>query len=220
MRTTLVLVTLLALGGLACDLNGSGGDAAPSLDDSVAGDAAVGMDAVPDGPPRLDTAEDVAPPPDIVEDLPPPPDVVEDTAELPPSCCLSDEDCAEVGDGGWTCAWGEMQALDPDWGRCMGPLTWDDGLCWDDGDCPDGQICTGAFYCPCDQPCGAPDVPGQCQAPDELGEVGDLCGPDGGYCQPELVCCYPCGIPGCQWTCAAPCDEAEEWCAGGCPMLP
>lgn len=55
---------------------------------------------------------------------------------------------------------------------------------------------------------------------EELGDIGDLCGPDGGDCKPELVCCYPCGIEGCQFQCMTPCDEDEIWCSGGCPMLP
>jgi len=151
---------------------------------------------------------------DSIQDLP------EDIPQMPAPCCLSDEDCEKIGDGGWTCAWGTMQAENPDWGRCMGPLTWEDGLCWDDGDCPDGQSCEGAAYCPCDMPCGMADFPGQCQDPESLGDVGDLCGPSGGDCKPDLVCCYPCGIPDCQWQCSEPCDSEEPWCSGGCPMVP
>lgn len=55
---------------------------------------------------------------------------------------------------------------------------------------------------------------------EELGGVGDLCGQSGGDCQPDLVCCYPCGIPDCEWQCAVPCDEAEQWCSDGCAMVP
>jgi hypothetical protein len=157
---------------------------------------------------------------DMIDDVPPPPDIAADLPEMPAACCLSDADCADVGDGGWTCAWGQMEAENPAWGRCMGPLNWDENLCWDDGDCLDGTECVGATYCPCDIGCGMPDVPGICQDPEMLGDVGDLCGQSGGDCKPDLVCCYPCGIPDCQWQCAVPCDESEQWCAGGCPMLP
>lgn len=201
-------------------------------------------------PPPPDTIVDIPPPPeDSQEDLPPLPDSNSDCAcldgagdlfadtltdilpdlssdippdipEMPPYCCLSDADCEEIAQGGWTCAWGSLEAQNPAWGRCMGPLTWEDDLCWDDGDCAEDQECWGASYCPCDMGCGMADMPGQCQDPEELGDEGALCGQSGGDCKPELVCCYPCGIQGCQWQCAVPCDEGEEWCAGGCPMLP
>jgi len=214
MRPTTILVPLLAAGlwCAACEKDDDTPDAAPAAD-LVHGDTAIPPEDVPVPP---DTLADVPPP----MDLPPPPDTIEDVPELPPYCCLSDEDCEKIGDGGWTCAWGEMQAQNPAWGRCMGPLTWEEGLCWDGGDCAEGLVCMGAFYCPCDMGCGAPDVPGQCQDPDALGDVGDPCGQDVGDCKPDLVCCYPCGIPDCQWQCAVPCDESEEWCAGGCPMYP
>ena len=204
------------------------------------------MDTLEDAPPPMDSMEDLPPLPDVFEtwdafetwdtfetwdafetydvfetyDMFETVDLVEDIPKMPPACCLSDADCEDIGDGGWTCAWGEMQAENPDWGRCMGPVTWEDDLCWDDGDCAEGLTCMGASYCPCDMGCGMADTPGSCQDPDALGDVGDLCGQSGGDCKPDLVCCYPCGIPGCQWQCAVPCDEDEQWCAGGCPMLP
>ena len=217
-----------------------------ATDTTIPEDTPFALDTLPDAPPPpLDAVVDVPPPPeDLIEDIPLPDDLIEDipllddifgdlpplpdippdlppdVSDLLPGCCLSDADCADVGDGGWTCAWGEMQAQDPAWGRCMGPLDWEEDLCWDDGDCAGDQVCMGAAYCPCDIGCGMADFPGQCQPPEELGDVGDLCGQSGGDCKPELVCCYPCGIQGCQWQCAVPCDEDEIWCAGGCPMLP
>jgi len=131
---------------------------------------------------------------------------------LPTSCCFTDVECEKDPDVVWTCAF--TQGIP--YGRCMGPPG--DGACWDDGDCANGENCQGAFFCPCDAPCGAPDVPGQCTAP---GDVGDACGPDGGPCKQGLVCCYPCGVPppGCQFVCMEPCEESE-WCADGCPMVP
>lgn len=51
------------------------------------------------------------------------------------------------------------------------------------------------------------------------GQVGDLCGESGEpACAKSLVCCYPCGIPGCHNKCAVPCTGPG--CNGGCPMLP
>ena len=240
-----VVAVFAALWFVACDLDGDAKDTASPSEDTVAADviapldtvvpedtsvdipvamdAIVPMDTVEDVPPPMDTVEDVPPPMDSVEDIPPPPDsidIVDDVPEMPAACCLSDADCADVGDGGWTCAWGKMEAQNPAWGRCMGPLTWEENLCWDGGDCPEGMECMGATYCPCDMGCGMADIPGSCQDPETLGDVGALCGQSGGDCKPDLVCCYPCGIPDCQWQCAVPCDEDEQWCAGGCPMLP
>jgi hypothetical protein len=134
---------------------------------------------------------------------------------LPAGCCYDDEDCDQGTDQAWTCAWNEMSG---EWGRCM----WypGEGKCWDDGDCAPGEVCNGAFYCPCDALCGAPDVPGTCMGQNEKGDVGDPCGPSGGECKDGLACCYPCGIPDCQWQCSVPCDESEVWCEGGCAMVP
>jgi hypothetical protein len=57
-------------------------------------------------------------------------------------------------------------------------------------------------------------------AEDWLGE-GEECGADvEGECAPDLLCCYPCGIPGCHHVCTVPCDPNESWCAGGCPAYP
>lgn len=50
--------------------------------------------------------------------------------------------------------------------------------------------------------------------------IGEVCTPGEDDCHLGLVCCYPCGIPDCEWTCQEPCDPSEPWCTGGCPMLP
>ena len=55
---------------------------------------------------------------------------------------------------------------------------------------------------------------------DGAGQDGDLCGGLYGDCAVGLVCCYPCGIEGCDNVCMEPCDATEPWCAGGCPMYP
>ncbi len=136
-------------------------------------------------------------------------------ASLPTGCCTEDEHCDRGTGMAWTCAFppehdeGSCKTLPPD------------GKCWDNGDCPDGKRCHGATFCPCSTPCGTADGMGDCV--DAVpGDVGDPCGPDGGDCLPELVCCYPCGIPppGCQFQCTYPCNEEEPWCSGGCGMVP
>lgn len=56
--------------------------------------------------------------------------------------------------------------------------------------------------------------------------VGEVCrstDADGGTftreCQAGLLCCYPCGIQGCDHQCRAPCDGGAE-CISGCPAVP
>jgi hypothetical protein len=165
--------------------------------------------AVDTGTPDVPTADVMAP------DIHDPTDIVDQDvpAEIPSGCCLNDEHCLVGDDIVWVCSWNEMSGQ---WGRCMS--LFDDVWCWDTGDCPEGESCQGAFYCPCDAPCGAPDVPGKCMTPEELGDVGDPCGPDGGPCQEGLACCYPCGIQGCIFECTVPCDDDEPGCEGGCYM--
>lgn len=136
-----------------------------------------------------------------------------DVPSLPEGCCYSDEDCDTGTDAAFVCGWNDMSG---EWGRCMWLVP--EGNCWDDSDCADDEVCNGAFYCPCDALCGAPDVPGTCMAPDEEGDVGDPCGQNGGDCKEGLECCYPCGIPGCIFQCTEPCDPTEPWCEGGCPL--
>lgn len=128
-------------------------------------------------------------------------------------CCLNDGHCL-LGQGKeWTCA-GETEA-EP--GVCVEKAQ--EGKCWDDADCAPGQTCEGATFCPCDTACGQIQAAGDCTGGG--GGPGDLCGQSGGAdCAPGLVCCYPCGIPDCDWKCQEPCDAEEVWCADGCPMVP
>lgn len=52
------------------------------------------------------------------------------------------------------------------------------------------------------------------------GQEGDPCGGDQQLtCAESLVCCYPCGIPGCQFKCTKPC-KAGPGCMNGCMLLP
>jgi hypothetical protein len=47
---------------------------------------------------------------------------------------------------------------------------------------------------------------------------GECPAKDGSACEPGLVCCYPCGVPGCTNQCMEPCYDS--WCSGGCPLYP
>jgi len=132
--------------------------------------------------------------------------------EIPYGCCAEDKHC-DLGNGpALECA--TYKADEP--GVCVYPKG--EGQCWDAADCPVGQYCKGASLCPCGLDCGMITAPGKCATG---GNVGDVCGASGSAdCGPDLVCCYPCGIPECEWKCQEPCDPAEPWCANGCPMLP
>jgi len=61
-----------------------------------------------------------------------------------------------------------------------------------------------------------------CSPPDEeYLEEGEICG--GGSeleCAPELSCCYPCGIEGCDFVCTPSCDDSDPGCIGGCYLYP
>ncbi|UQA59804.1 hypothetical protein [Polyangium aurulentum] len=52
--------------------------------------------------------------------------------------------------------------------------------------------------------------------------VGALCGQsaNGAMCGAGLACCYPCGIPGCDFKCVAACDPNTPGCADGCIPAP
>jgi hypothetical protein len=144
----------------------------------------------------------------------------------PEELCLTDAECTPGQSciGEWSCPQ-EALCLDPQYpGLCLddpyGGLEW----CYEVQHCSPGKACGGASVCDVigGEMCGGlMAAPGLCQPisypPADLGEP---CGPDGGQCKPELACCYPCGIPGCLFTCSTPCDGSEPWCADGCPMVP
>lgn len=54
------------------------------------------------------------------------------------------------------------------------------------------------------------------------GGLGALCGQSAGgaSCAPGLACCYPCGIPGCDFQCTTPCQPGQPGCSNGCMMYP
>ncbi len=52
---------------------------------------------------------------------------------------------------------------------------------------------------------------------------GQPCGQsaEGATCKSGLVCCYPCGIEGCDFTCTVPCESGSPGCSDdGCLLLP
>ncbi|MBK9260175.1 MAG: hypothetical protein IPM54_10100 [Polyangiaceae bacterium] len=51
---------------------------------------------------------------------------------------------------------------------------------------------------------------------------GAVCGQsaNGAMCGPGLACCYPCGIPDCDWKCTPACDPNSPGCANGCIAAP
>jgi hypothetical protein len=64
------------------------------------------------------------------------------------------------------------------------------------------------------------DVPTDTADLTDLAGPGEPCVSGGNDCRPGLVCCYPCGIPGCDWECTEPCDAGEPACSNGCLMYP
>jgi hypothetical protein len=143
----------------------------------------------------------------------------------PEEFCLAEEECGLTQSciGEWVCPAGEA-CLDPDYpGLCLDDPVGALLYCYEDSNCPDGFTCQGAYVCDVleGEMCGGLMAsPGVCEETAAPGQVGDPCGQDGGECAAGLVCCYPCGMPDCTWTCAVPCDAAEPWCQDGCPMLP
>ena len=109
--------------------------------------------------------------------------------------------------------------------------------CQLDSDCGGGMVCIGhacmsqpADLSPIpDLAMSAPDLASPdradlSRAPDgsgHLGMIGDLCGQSAGglMCAPSLACCYPCGIPNCNYVCQLPC-KAGPGCNNGCPLVP
>lgn len=82
-------------------------------------------------------------------------------------------------------------------------------------DCPTG------FYCHFSPMCGlwneTGSCPGDCQST-APGQEGDVCNRYR-QCADGLVCCYPCGIAGCENRCAVPCSPGPG-CFHGCYLYP
>ncbi len=145
------------------------------------------------------------------------------SSPLPDELCLDDASCdgGESCVGEWLCPQGVACIEQPYPGLCL-PHSTAPGGCYDDTSCDPGETCQGAMVCDVmgGQLCGAMMAsPGQCvDLPP--GDLGEPCGMYGGDCAQGLVCCYPCGVPGCINRCEAPCDPSEPWCTDGCAAMP
>ena len=80
----------------------------------------------------------------------------------------------------------------------------------DDGSVPDARLANDASTADA----GWPDA--------QVGQLGEVCGQDadGLTCGGALACCYPCGLPGCNFTCTVACTGDDPSCSNGCQLLP
>jgi hypothetical protein len=84
--------------------------------------------------------------------------------------------------------------------------------CVTDDDCAPGFICHYPPFC-WDDPC-----PGVCISTDPGGE-GEICEVRR-PCMNGLACCYPCGVPDCEYVCTVPCHRGDPCCFNGCYLYP
>jgi hypothetical protein len=49
---------------------------------------------------------------------------------------------------------------------------------------------------------------------------GETCDPAASRCGAGSSCCYPCGIPDCDYVCEPTCDPSDPSCVGGCMLRP
>lgn len=238
----ILFVTMLVV-GCASSGAGAGVDASNQTDGVLsAADADAGTnDAVADSAQQLDVANDIEAVDvfsidsvlnDSVADA-----VLIDSpatdAQAGSGCGPLEHECLCAG--GSYCLASNAMCISPD-SPCPGSKD-----VTSDAACPQGQYscpCATGSYClfigamcispssPCPADAQSSDVaqPND-TATDSIdatmsgGQPGDLCGEPGeATCSTSLVCCYPCGIPGCHNKCAVPCSDS--WCSGGCPMLP
>jgi hypothetical protein len=80
---------------------------------------------------------------------------------------------------------------------------------------------SGTFYCYYTDAClipGCPDA-GDYAGVGEVCQAGELfdAGTAPRPCEPGLVCCYPCGIAGCDFRCIEPCTPGPGCQESGCP---
>ena len=212
------MVTLTACAVAEGTDDGTTADDVPVVSLDVPADASTDAvsdavsDAVPDA--ESDAVSDAVPDSlsDGVSDIVVAIDIID--VVLPPGCCLKDGDCTAEGGQILTCAFRAF--ADPGEAGACKPLP-EAGRCWDDGDCAAGQGCKGASFCPCNLACGMAEALGTCK---QFAGPGESCGAEGSICRPGLACCYPCGIPGCDWECTEPCDAGQGGCVDGCMMYP
>lgn len=132
----------------------------------------------------------------------------------PDELCASDDACGagESCIGEWACP-ADARCTDPSVrGLCLAA---GDG-CWEPAGCG-GAPCVDAWICDVlgGEMCGgAMATQGECGN----AQTGDLCLPGPNACGDDMACCYPCGIPGCAFTCMGVCDPNDPLCSGGCPV--
>jgi|GEM_PF-2586793 len=140
------------------------------------------------------------------------------------TCRCEPEDCSDIPECDLACPQGTHNPTD-DRGcvhtcECIPDVTGDctEEECGPAPMCPayecwDGSIagCTGRCYRMDNGDCGWEIRECPSQPP---------CGDEYGACDAGLVCCYPCGIPDCQWQCQQPCDATDPACVEGCLMVP
>lgn len=136
----------------------------------------------------------------------------------PVNCCA--DTVASCSGGHWSVVPGPCIGGDP--GTCPEAPPADGEACvsgcvlttcsW--GTCPGSSSSAVTATCMGDQweVTAACDLPG----------IGEHCGQSAGgsMCGPGLACCYPCGIPDCNWTCTTPCAPSEPGCNDGCMLYP
>ena len=207
------LVVVVGICACGTATGGAGAVAAGDAGDALVADAAPDtVDALADATAKADVADAA----DGTTD-------VQCPDKAPDFCCQMDTHVAMVcGPTGWQCPknanlpWHNPSCSDPCVDLCLVP---------DAGTAPDvsetNELSDSKDTSEGPDLVTAPDVS---ETPDTAdvasgGKVGDPCGDSGqAACAEPLVCCYPCGMPGCHNQCATPCSGPG--CFSGCPALP
>lgn len=126
--------------------------------------------------------------------------------------CGTDQYCDFSGFLGECCLPGELCLMiyPPCEGVCKDKEV-PPGECWTDEDCKDGEYCDGAFICPPDYACFAPDTPGKCLPVKEPEcwsdedcieyEFCDKSASMDGCCGPDPACPDDPNLPPCPGVC-------------------
>jgi hypothetical protein len=88
----------------------------------------------------------------------------------------------------------------------------DAGSCGSEGDNCLAVACCEGLVCVATSPIGS-----TCERPLNR---GDVCNPEASACGAPDACCYPCGIPDCDYVCEERCAEGSPGCFDGCMLRP